>query len=275
MIHRDDLRYTDDVIATLQSGNPLWYIANALDISVEDVHYHYGEVFDLNHNGTVLPLREIPEPAHIYDQYDGIIRTYRTTQIYPQQPEYYAERTATQVAEEIGKTVDSVRTFCARHGFTLKRAIMGTRKRTDWPTNPAWYAQRTIIEAAEELKLAPTTVRKYAQEHNFKMRQNYRFIDWPTNRAWFEDRTAVQVAKELITNEDTVRAHCRKHGIKLRSGRAVVAWPKDATWYAERTLKQIAFELDVKYCTVAQHIHMNKIRYKPIKKSRVKRLDTV
>jgi DNA-binding CsgD family transcriptional regulator len=265
VIHRDNLRYTDDVIATLQSSNPLWYIANALDISVEDVHYHYGEVFDLNHNGTVLPLRETPEPAHLLNRYGGTIRQYRTTQVYPQQREYYAERTATQVAAEIGKTVDSVRTFCGKRGFTLKRAIMGIRKRTDWPTNPAWYAQRTIIEAAKELNLAATTVRKYAQEHKFKMRPNYRFVEWPTDRAWFEARTAVQVAKELITNEDSVRAHCRKRGIKLRSGRAVVSWPKDAQWYAERTLKQIACELDVQYHTVAQHVHMNKIKYKRVK----------
>jgi hypothetical protein len=266
MIHRDDLRYTDDVIATLQSGNPSWYIANALDISVEDVHYHYGEVFDLNHNGKVLPLREILESAYLQNDNDGIIRKYRTTEIYPQQPEYYAERTATQVANEIGKTVDSVRTFCARHGYKLKRAIMGTRKRTDWPTNPEWYAQRTIIEAAEELKLAATTVRKYAQDHKFKMRPNYRYIDWPTDRAWFEARTATEVAKELNTYEDSVRAHCHKHGIKLRSGRAVITWPKDATWYAERTLKQIAYELNVKYCTVTQHVHINKIKYKRVSK---------
>jgi len=34
-ICRDDLRYTDDVIATLQSVHPTSYIAKALNISEE------------------------------------------------------------------------------------------------------------------------------------------------------------------------------------------------------------------------------------------------
>jgi len=94
VIHRDELKYTDDVIATLQSGNPLWYIANALNIDVKDVQYHYGEVFDLNHNGKVLPLRYAPEPPNVQTRTGGPKRQYRRSQIYPRDPQYYAERTA-------------------------------------------------------------------------------------------------------------------------------------------------------------------------------------
>jgi DNA-binding CsgD family transcriptional regulator len=267
MIHRDELKYTDDVIATLQSDNPLWYIANALNIDVKDVQFHYGEVFDLNHNGRVLPLRYAPEPPNVQSRTGGPRRIYKTTQIYPRDPQYWEERTATEIANELGQTVQSVKNFAFRWGFKTKRAIMGIRNRTDWPTNPAWYAIRSAEEIGVELGLAVTTVRKYAQMNKIKLRRSYRFIEWPSEREWFETRTTVQIAKILKTNIDAVQAHCRKRGFKTVPCRVLIDWPKDAAWYAERTRQEIAEELDVTYYAVAQHVWQYAIECKKDPKS--------
>lgn len=275
MIHRDDLRYTDDVIATLQSGNPLWYIANALDIDVKDVQYHYGEVFDLNHNGKVLPLRYAPEPPNVQARTGGPKRQYRRSQIYPRDPQYYAERTITQIANELGLNTQAVRNYTYRNGLKTKRAIMGSRSRTQWPTNPAWYAIRSASEIAEEFKLQETTVRQHAYKHKFKLRKSYRFVEWPVDPQWFAQYTSLQVAKILKTNPETVRCHCRKHGIALKPHRTIIDWPKDPAWYAERTRKEIAEELDVKYCAVAQHVWQYDIICKKDPNQSERPLDTV
>ena len=275
MIHRDELKYTDDVIATLQSGNPLWYIANALNIDVKDVQFHYGEVFDVNHNGRVLPLRYAPEPPNVQSRTGGPRRAYKTTQIYPRDPQYWTERTATQISNELGVSVQAVKNFAYRWGFTMKRAIMGIRERADWPTNPAWYAIRSADEISAELGLAVTTVRKYAQMNKLKLRRSYRFVEWPTEREFFETRTTVQIAKILKSTIYSVQMHCRKRGIKTVPCRVLIDWPKDAAWYAERTRHQIAEELDVKYCAVAQHVWQYDIICKKDPKSVKKPLDTV
>lgn len=46
-VARDDLRYTDEVIATLHSNEPIWYIAKVLNISREDVLYHFKETINI------------------------------------------------------------------------------------------------------------------------------------------------------------------------------------------------------------------------------------
>ena len=267
MIHRDELKYTDDVIATLQSDNPLWYIANALNIDVKDVQFHYGEVFDLNHNGRVLPLRYAPEPAHLETRTGGPKRAYKSTQIYPRDPLYWEERTATEIANELGQTVRAVKNFAYRWGFTMKRAIMGIRERADWPTNPAWYTMRTVEEAAVELGLAKSTVHHHVRKHKFKLRRPDRYIDWPSEREWFEARTTVQIATLFNTSVYAVQQHCKKRKIKTMPHRVRPDWPTDASWYAERTRTEIATELDLGYTTVSQHIWRFAIKCKKDPKS--------
>jgi len=267
VIHRDELKYTDDVIATLQSGNPLWYIANALNIDVKDVQYHYGEVFDLNHNGKVLPLRYAPEPPNVQTRTGGPKRQYKRSQIYPRDPQYYAERTATQIADELGLNLQAVKNYTYRWGLKTKRAIMGMRKRTEWPNNPAWYAIRTAAEIANELKLQETTVRKHLYKHKITVRKSYRFVEWPADPQWFAERTSTQIASILKTNGEAVRRHCRVNGLTMKPHRSTIDWPKDPAWFAERTRQEIADALDVKYCAVAQHVWQYDIECKKDEKA--------
>ena len=267
MIDRDELRYTDDVIATLQSGNPLWYIANALNIDVKDVQYHYGEVMTMNHNGRVLPLRYAPEPPNVQTRTGGPKRWYKNTQIFPKDPQYYAERTATEIANELGQTVQTVKNFAYRWGFKTKRAIQGLRKRNEWPNNPAWYAIRTVMDIANELKLQETTVRKHVWKHKIAVRKSYRYVEWPSDPEWYAERTSSQVAKILKTNCAAVSSHCRNKGIALKPYRPVINWPTEAAWYAERTRQEIADELNVSYVAVTQRVWQYDIECKKDPKS--------
>jgi hypothetical protein len=93
-ISRDDLRYTDDVIATLQSDNPRWYIAKALNIPQKDVKYHYKEVRGMKHSGTLItPYNASPSAR------------------YPTDASWYLQRTRRQIAEELGKNYEAVKQY--------------------------------------------------------------------------------------------------------------------------------------------------------------------
>jgi len=218
VIHRDDLRYTDDVIATLQSNNPLWYIANALNIDIADVKYHYAEVMTMSHNGKVLPLRTDDSNINSFLVY--------------------------------------------RWGYTTKRAIMGTRYRTDWPTDPQWYAERTALEIAKQFGLAVTTVFHHVQRNRLKLLRSYRFVDWPTDPQFYAERTTIEIAKILNSQIDTVRAHCKKNGYTFKQFRKNIKWPEDPQWYAERTRQEIADELDITYNAVSRHVWTFRIKCK-------------
>ena len=259
MIHRDDLRYTDDVIATLQSNNPLWYIANALNIDVNDVRYHYAEVMTMSHKGKVLPLRV--DDSNI-TSFRRPQRPYSKSAMMPHDPQYYKERTATQIAEELGKPVQTVKNFCYRWGYTTKRAIMGTRYRTDWPTDPQWYAERTALEIAKHFGLAVTTVFHHVQRNRLKLLRSYRSVDWPTDPQFYAERTTIEIAKILNSNSDTVRAHCKKNGYAFKQFRKNIPWPEDPQWYAERTRQEIADELNVTYTAVARRVWTYRITCK-------------
>ena len=259
MIHRDDLRYTDDVIATLQSSNPLWYIANALNIDIADVKYHYAEVMTMSHNGKVLPLRNDDTRLTSFRRPQ---RPYTKSEMMPRDPQWYKERTVTEIANEVGQELTFVKSFVYRWGYKTKRAIMGTRKRTEWPTDPAYYAARTSHEIAHDLGLSVTTVQHHTRKHGIVLHRAYRFVDWPSDPQFYAERTSVEIAKILNTNNDTIQAHCKKHGLTIKPYRKSISWPKDPQWFAERTRQEIADELDVTYSAVSRHVWTYRIKCK-------------
>jgi len=271
MIHRDDLRYTDDVIATLQSSNPLWYIANALNIDIADVKYHYAEVMTMSHNGKVLPLRIDDTRLTSFRRPQ---RAYTKSSMMPHDPQWYKERTVTEIANELGQELKFVKGFVYRWGYKTKRAIMGTRYRTDWPTDPQWYAERTALEIAKHFGLAVTTVFHHVQRNRFKLLRSYRFVDWPTDPQFYAERTTIEIAKILNSYSDTVRAHCKKNGYTFKQFRKHIKWPEDPQWYAERTRQEIADELDVTYTAVARRVWTYRIICKKDAKSTRQPLDT-
>lgn len=263
MICRDDLRYTDDVIATLQSGNPLWYIANALDIPVEDVEYHYGEVMTMAHNGTVLPLRR----AIVIDSTKDTTpsktgrKQYMKTSMFPRDKSYYAERTATQVAEELGVNSRAVYAFASRYGYKLKYGRKGKKRfQIQWPADREWYESKTSYEVAVALDISTNTVRTYARRQGYKLIGRMRTIAWPTDPAYYEERTALQIAKEHVTQPEAVRHYCMNNGFTLKPETKPKPWPTDPQWYAERTRHQIADELGRTYTAAYQYVYRKNLK---------------
>ena len=254
MIDRDNVRYTDDVIATLQSVKPIWYIANALNISVDDVMYHHGEVHGMAHKGSILPLRAtktaestecMPTPTPL-----------------PHDAEYFATHTAAQVGAEYSQDVHNVRKWCRRWGYTLMRSIRPIRpyrKSNDWPTDPEWYASRTSIEIAKELGYEKRYVQKYLAMHKTRWLYLYNYIEWPEDREYYETRTAPEISEALKVKANTVRAHCKLMGYTLKKMRKFIDWPSDPQWYAERTRHAIATELGIKYVAVVQYVIRNRL----------------
>ena len=213
MIDRDSLKYTDDVIATLQSGNAIWYIANALNIPAEDVEYHYNEVVGLAHKGTVLPLQSTEPRKPTKDTPKSPPSSYAKTSTLPRDPEYYRVRTATQVAKETGCSIHTIKHFVWRHGYRMQRAIRPPTYKTKWPADPKWYASRTTYEIAKELEVSPRTVQKYTAKLKYKILRSYAYIDWPSDLAWYAARTRFQIAMELSAKYGSTCQHIYRNGI--------------------------------------------------------------
>jgi len=127
-ICRDDLRYTDDVIATLQSVHPTSYIAKALNISEEDVLYHCIETHGMSHNGTVLPITE--EYFDGYPQF-SYSRNCKSN-VLPLDAEYYASHTVKQICDEFNLSDSTVRNFVLKFGYKTRRAIRPSTYHNRW-----------------------------------------------------------------------------------------------------------------------------------------------
>jgi len=247
-ICRDDLRYTDDVIATLQSDNPRWYIAKALNIPIEDVEYHYEEVRGMKHSGAVMTIN------NMFDD-DG----------WPTAPEWYAERTRRQIAQELGKSKDRVIRYVRKNELTVKREP--TRKRINWPTKPEWYASRTCSMISEELRVTVRAVRDHMLRNGFKSRRQREWVTWPTSPEWYAKRTKKQIADELNIRVHSVYMHITRNGYTVRKPENIrrITWPTDPQWYAVRTIKEIAEELAVTLGTARSRLYRKDYPYKIVR----------
>jgi DNA-binding CsgD family transcriptional regulator len=246
-ICRDDLRYTDDVIATLQSDNPRWYIALALNIPIDDVEYHYEEIRGCTHNGTSLSI------AHI------------DFQDWPADEEWYAKRTRAEIAEQLGKTKKEVIVYIRNHAYTVKKAKTGP-KHKPWPTNEKWYKERTNSMIAEELGYSLRAVRDHMVKMGYKSRRIQERYVWPKDPQWYAERSIKDICIELNIFKKTVYHHLRDKGYAYKpteiSNR--ITWPSASAWYAERTQYEIAEQLGVKINAVRAHIHRNKLPFKRV-----------
>lgn len=248
-ICRDDLRYTDDVIATLQSNNPIWYIAKALNIPDEDVLYHYEETLGMAHNGTVLPITVQEEE----DEFDcEELRNVRKCKSYvlPLDADYYASHTVKQICNEYNLSESTVRNFVRKFVYKTKRAIPPSTYNNRWPTDPAWYAEKTTKEIADALHVTNSTVKSHCRKHGLTWKRSHKYVNWPADASYYAAKTTAQIAIDLDTSLDAVRDYCRRHGYSHIPFRKEMGWPADPAWFASRTPKQISEELGIAYHTV-------------------------
>ena len=252
-ICRDDLRYTDDVIATLQSDNPTWYIAKAINIPEDDVLYHYEETFGMSHNGTVLSITE-EEQEDAFDCEELHAGRKCKSNVLPLDADYYASHTVKQICHEFNLSDSTVRNFVLKFGFKTRRAIRPSTYYNRWPSDPAWYAEKTTREIADTLHVDTNTVKKYCHKHGFARKRIYTHIKWPTDASYYAAKTTAQIAIDLGASSDSVRDHCRRHGYTRMPYRKENGWPNNPEWFASRTRKQISAELGIAYHTVRMRI---------------------
>lgn len=153
LIHRDDLAYTDDVIATLQSMMSPQEIASALNIPVDDVAYHVEEVAGIKHRGTVI------RPA-----------IKRPVSVYPTDRSWWSSRTLQQVAEELARSPSEIRTHARNLGYQMKlpTATVSTvtqRVVIEHDEAKIERERQLIIEAANKPKPTYTVTETQRAEH--------------------------------------------------------------------------------------------------------------
>ena len=252
-ICRDDLRYTDDVIATLQSMHTTSYIAQALNISEEDVLYHYEETLGLAHNGTVLPITE-EEEEDAFDCEELHAGRKCKSNVLPLDADYYASHTVKQICHEFNLSDYTVRNFVLKFGFKTKRAILPSTYYNRWPSDSAWYAEKTTKEIADALHVTNSTVKSHCRKHGYAWKRSHKYVGWPKDASYYAAKTTAQIAIDLGTSLDSVRDHCRRHGYTHMPYRKEMGWPIDPAWFASRTRKQISAELGIAYSTVRNRI---------------------
>ena len=245
MICKDDLRYTDDVIATLQSDNPSWYIARALNIHINDVLYHYEEVRDMTHHGAIMVI-EIEE-----------------VDTYPKDLSWYSSRSVKSIAQELAKPWREVKEHCVEHGIVTKGRGR-PRVTADFPTSPRWYLQRTSQQAADELQISVKVLRRHVRENNYKVRV-VRKHKWPRDVRWYEERTTAEIMEALNIPQNTVYDYVLTHGIKTKYDGYRITWPTEPEWFASRTVRQIADDLDINITSARTYIWRHKLAYRKVR----------
>jgi len=245
MICKDDLRYTDDVIATLQSDNPSWYIARALNIPVDDVGYHYEEVRGMKHHGAIMVI-EIEELSD-----------------YPTDLAWYSSRSVMQIGIELSKPWREVKEHCIEYGIVTKGRGR-PRVRADFPTSPEWYAMRTSHQAADELQVSWKVMRRHINENGYKVRVVHKH-KWPRDVRWYEERTATEIMTALNIPQNTVYGYLHKHGINSKYDEYRITWPTDPEWYASRTMHEIADDLNVNYTSARTYTWRHKLAYRKVR----------
>lgn len=80
---------------------------------------------------------------------------------WPTDPAWYTQRSARQIANYIGCTIEVVRSTLRKRGYTCKMVNVFP----DWPTDPAWYADKTAKEIAAILHIHHIGVRARLKKH--------------------------------------------------------------------------------------------------------------
>lgn len=253
LICRDDLRYTDQVIATLQCAEyEPWLKAALLNIPDDDVQYHMGEIEGASCNGAEpLTLQDIRNYQRIASR--AIIaeraaenererKRFKPLPYTPIKPEKAAKAPKPEAPRQ-------------RHDNRYVNNLYYTKR--VWSDDPAYYRTRTVPEIATEMGCSQEYVYSYCRRHGFTFRPQINklgrlvrkraHIDkelYPTDAAWYQARTIQEAADALGINYQQMAKHLNRHGYSHKTISAAdinnTYFPYDAEWYADKTVKQIA-----------------------------------
>ena len=232
-ICRDDLRYTDDVIATLQADLPVGIVADILNISTKDVPYHRDEVHGMSHHGTVLMLaiEDKPKAPKITVKKKTV-----GAMIDAMGLDWISEHTYQQIADELQVSVNAVNQYCNRYKIATASTKMPRQTFTDTiSAQPLeWLAARSYRQIADELGIPYAsvmdvcarrhieTLSRRAQAYGSRTKpvrvvsgKNYRTTAriMKQSASWLAERTYQQIADELKVPYSNVCVACRRKNI--------------------------------------------------------------
>jgi len=285
---RDDLRYTDQVIATLQhSGYEAWFKAVLLNVPEDDIPYHMREIEGLRANGAqplgISDIRDYrrmaaraekpkePAPKAQAPKY----ALYVTGRIWSKNPAYYETRNIMQICADMGCSRDAAYKHMTRYGYKFKKLVAFGRntRAIDYPTDPQWYATRTLAQAAAELGVERKTI------HNHIYKRGYTFVPNPkrlqidqiydSDPELYKHKTIPQLEIMLGYSGSAIRHFLTSRGIPFRKTRQpyanrVETMPQDADWYAVRTVEQICDALGMTQHAVRNYMRVRNIKYQQI-----------
>lgn len=282
---RDDLRYTDQVIATLQhSAYEAWFKAVLLNVPEDDIPYHMREIEGLRANGAeplgIADIRDYrrmaaraekpKEPAPKAQAPKHAL--YVTGRVWSKNPAYYETRNIMQICADMACSRDAAYKHLKRHGYKYQKLVTVHRdkRKIDYPTDPQWYATRTLSQAATDLRIDKKRLHSYIHRHGytFKPRPKRQRLDeaYDSNPEVYKHKTITQLEKILGYSGSAIRHFLTSRGIPFRMVRQpyanrVETMPKDADWYAVRTIEQICDALGMTQHAVRNYIRTRGLKY--------------
>ncbi len=282
---RDDLRYTDQVIATLQySGYEPWFKAVLLNVPESDIPYHVREIEGLRANGAEpLGINDVRDyrrmaaraehPSEPAPKAQGSTHAlYVTGRVWSTNPAYYATRNIMQICADMACSRDAAYKHLKRHGYKYQKLVTVHRdtRKIDYPTDPQWYATRTLAQAAAELHIDKKRIHTYIHRHGytFKPRPKRQRLDeaYDLNPEVYKHKTIPQLEKILGYSGSAIRHFLTSRGIPFRMVRQpyanrVQTMPQDSEWYAVRTIEQICDALGLTQHAVRNYIRTRGLKY--------------
>jgi len=256
---RDDLRYTDRVIATLRHEEyEPWYKAVLLNVPEDDISYHVQEIDGMKSNGAAaLGIADIRDYRRLAARAESqpiqapkLVNTAAKERVWSKNPAYYASRNILQIAAEMGCSRDAVYKHCTAHNYQYQKliAIPTNKPRAKYPEDASWFAARTINAAAAELGIDAKTVARFLRRRGWAYKPNPKKEQYtarfPDDAAFYANKTIKQLTAAMNLSRSAARHFCESRGYayiqtKPMYKKALPDMPTDAAWYAKRTIKEI------------------------------------
>jgi hypothetical protein len=257
-IERDDLAYTDDVIATLQSELDAREIADALNISDTDVLYHVQEVRLMRHRGRVLR----PQASM-----DSLGRAYLGT---PPKDDYVSDA-PDSMRDEVEQPIQITVTVDWAEALRRRQAAEASESQTR--ISEALRRRRAAEDAEYQARMAAGEAKSLQKKPRKKREPKMRDVDgsemvvtpymrkvmqrMPRDTEWYAARAAHTAARELgVSRETAVRC---AWALGYQYGRYYAMYPIDPEWWACRTIRQAAADLQASYASVCAHVRNHRL----------------
>jgi len=288
---RDDLKYTDQVIATLQhNGYEPWFKAVLLNVPEDDIAHHMREIEGLRANGAhplgindirdyrrmAARAQQTAEPAPKYKgDYKNPNALYVTGRVWSKNPAYYSSRNIMQICADMACTREAAYKHMKRYGFTFQKLVTSNvhAKKIEYPTDPQWYAQRTIAQAARALDVDHRRVYSHIRRRGYTFKPNPKRLQldqvYDQNPELYKHKTIAQLEKLLGYSKSAIRHFLTSRAIPFRMVRQPYinrkqTMPDDPEWYAARTVEQICDALGLSQHAVRNYIRTRGLKYQMI-----------